>query len=209
MNNSLSVRELALSILNKKWDSAWDSRGTAAKNLSQGEKPAGTVKNESDHELNPTVPLSHALGTGTLGQSQKTGTPLGTLVGQSGAFPYAEALDDLERRIPDYVEPGRWQQCLDDTQRFIADWGAQAEALGWTADELLGLHEPPANPHLSYSRLSRYDATGLIWGLCGRRVIALTEDTAAVETSSGALIYRKHRKPAFGPLGDSLDDFIP
>ena len=46
-------------------------------------------------------------------------------------------------------------------------------------------------------------------GEIGRRVIALTEDTAAVETSSGAaLIYRKHRKPAFGPMGDSLDDFI-
>jgi hypothetical protein len=125
------------------------------------------------------------------------------------AFPFAEALDALERRCPNYVPTDRWQQCIEDAQRFLADWGPQAEALGWTSAELLGLHTPPANPHPSYHRLSRYDCTGLIWGLNGRRVIALTEDTAAVETSSGAaLIYRKHRKPAFGPMGDSLDDFI-
>jgi hypothetical protein len=73
---------------------------------------------------------------------------------------------------------------------------------------LFGLHEPPAKPHPSYSRLSRYDATGLLWLLQGRRVIALAETTAAISTPSGGTVtYRKLRKPAYGPLGDSLDDF--
>jgi hypothetical protein len=85
----------------------------------------------------------------------------------------------------------------------------RTEALGWTEAELFGLHDPPAHPHPSYCRLSRYDATGLIWHLAGNRVVALAADTAAIEgrTTRNILIYRKHRKPAFGPVGDSLDDF--
>lgn len=43
----------------------------------------------------------------------------------------------------------------------------------------------------------------------GRRVVALTADTAAVENASGNIVsYRKLRKPALGPVGDSLDDFV-
>jgi hypothetical protein len=38
---------------------------------------------------------------------------------------------------------------------------------------------------------------------------ALIADTAAIECGSGnILVYRKARKPALGPLGDSLDDFV-
>jgi hypothetical protein len=124
-------------------------------------------------------------------------------------FPFAEALDTLDRRRPEYIEPERWQQCLIDAQRFLASWGDKALALGWTADELFGLHEPPARPHPSCSRLSRYDATGLLWLLQGRRVVALSADTAAIECGNGNIVtYRKQRKPALGPLGDSLDDFV-
>jgi hypothetical protein len=80
---------------------------------------------------------------------------------------------------------------------------------GETRQQRFSLHAPPANPHPSYNRLSRYDCTGLCWGLDGRRVVALTEQTAAVEGFTGNItIYRKTNKPAFGPLGDSLDDFI-
>jgi hypothetical protein len=45
--------------------------------------------------------------------------------------------------------------------------------------------------------------------LQGRRVTALTESTAAIENpATGSLTtYRKHHKPALGPLGDSVDDF--
>ena len=59
----------------------------------------------------------------------------------------AEALAALAARCPDYVEPERWHQCLEDGGRFLADWGDQPQALGWTAGDLFGLHEPPANPH--------------------------------------------------------------
>jgi hypothetical protein len=128
----------------------------------------------------------------------------------ASTLPFAHVLDQLERRCPDYVEAERWRQCVKDAQKFIAAWGDKALALGWTAGELFGLHEPPAKPRPSYSRLSRYDATGLLWLLQGRRAIALTADTAALQNPRTGTVttYRKHRKPAYGPLGDSLDDFI-
>jgi hypothetical protein len=51
--------------------------------------------------------------------------------------------------------------------------------------------------------------TGLIWLLRGAPVVALTETTAAIQSHSGsATKYPKHRKPAFGPVGDTLDDFV-
>ena len=89
----------------------------------------------------------------------------------------------------------------------MGKWGEQAERLGWTARDLFGLFPAPQNPHPTFSRLSRYEHTGLIWLLHGCPVIALTEATAAIQTPSGAItIYRKHNKPALGPPGDSLDD---
>ena len=78
----------------------------------------------------------------------------------------------------------------------------------FTAQDLFGLAPVPDNPHPSYRRLSRYDCTGLCWLLNGRRVVALTEATAAIEDATGTITtYRRHNKPALGPVGDSLDDF--
>jgi hypothetical protein len=49
--------------------------------------------------------------------------------------------------------------------------------------------------------------TGLLWLLQGREVVALTESTAAIMNATGNVTtYRKHHKPALGPVGDSLDD---
>ena len=126
---------------------------------------------------------------------------------QSGSGSLYHALLRLECACPDYVEIGRWQQCISDSRRFLRSWGSQAEALGWTAKDLFGLHEPPANAHPLYSRLSRYDATGLCWLMQGRRVVALTATIAVIESYGGSPIkYRKYYKPALGPLGNSLED---
>jgi hypothetical protein len=88
----------------------------------------------------------------------------------------------------------------------VTAWGEEANAFGWTARELFGLHTPPERPAANYRRLSRYDETGLIWLLRGRPVVALTATTAAIQGATGILTYRKLNKPALGPLGDSLDD---
>jgi hypothetical protein len=121
--------------------------------------------------------------------------------------PYEPGMVVLERRCPDHVEPDNWLQAVEDGRRFLGAWGEKAAVLGWTARDLFGLAPIPDKPHPSYRRLSRYDETGLIWLLRGRQVLALTEITAAVESPTGAVsVYRRHNKPALGPLGDSLDD---
>ena len=113
----------------------------------------------------------------------------------------------LEARCPDHVPVERWEQAVEAAKRFLDKWGTQAEALGWKSADLFGLAPLPERPHPSYRRLSRYDCTGLIWLLQGRPVVALTEATAAIEGTTGNItVYRKHNKPALGPVGDSLDD---
>ena len=126
-----------------------------------------------------------------------------------GSDGFAEVFAALEGKCPDYVDLERWRQCLDDALEFLATWGRQADSLGWTPRDLFGLNRPPAEPHPSYQRLSRYDETGLLWLLQGRFVIALTETTAAIQTGGGApIIYRKYNKPPMGPVGDSLEELV-
>jgi hypothetical protein len=141
--------------------------------------------------------------------SSQTSTCAKSAISAKSPSPYQSEFDALEHRCPDFVETGRWRQAVEDGRRFLASWGEQADALGWTAPELFGLHTPPKRPAASYCRLSRYDETGLIWLLRGRPVIALTETTAAIQAATRVLSYRKLNKPTFGPLGDSLDDMGP
>jgi hypothetical protein len=123
--------------------------------------------------------------------------------------PLADAFAILQRKCPGCVEPAIWRQAVADSQQFMDTWGKQAWALGWTAEELFGLHEPPSNPHPSYNRLARYDCKGLVWILEGRPVLALTADTATIRYKSGSTTkYKKLNKPGLGPVGDSLDDFV-
>ncbi len=122
---------------------------------------------------------------------------------------FGRTFQQLERRCPDQVDVADWQQAIDDGRRFLARWGTQAEALGWTARELFGLHRVPEKPAANYRRLSRYDETGLIWLLRGRPVVALTEMAAVIQGATAGVTYHKLDKPALGPLGDTLDDLGP
>ena len=116
-------------------------------------------------------------------------------------------LSHLESRCPEHVDQADWQQAVEDCRRFLAQWGERAEALGWTSRNLLGLAPVPDKPAPSYRRLARYDLTGLVWLMRGRPVVALTTDTAAIQSVAGTVtVYRKHNKPSRGPVGDSLDD---
>lgn len=113
----------------------------------------------------------------------------------------------MERRCPEHVDHERWQQAITDGRQFLAQWSEKAAGLGWTARDLLGLPSAPETPAANYERLSRYDQVGLVWLLQGRQVLALTEDTAAIENPSGSITaYRRHNMPAIGPVGDSSED---
>jgi hypothetical protein len=123
-----------------------------------------------------------------------------TIIELPQAQRYRKVFAVLQLKPPAFVDVARWQQAVEDGKRFLAKWGEQAEALGWTSADLFGLHTPQANPHPSYSRLSRYDATGLCWLLQGKEVIALTEATASIRNpnTGNVTVYRKHNKPARG-----------
>jgi hypothetical protein len=134
--------------------------------------------------------------------------PLGRAGDDFGRFcRFCRILQELERRCPNYIDVADWQQAVTDGRAFLSQWAEQAEALGWTTADLFGLAPVPERPVANYRRLSRYDLTGLVWLLKGRPVVALTDATAAIQSSAGAILtYRRNRKPALGPLGDSLDD---
>jgi hypothetical protein len=182
-------------------------RATASKVLSQFDTGAVTAKTIEIQRDDHTV--EHGLDQ--LGKNQSLPpTPAKVAkVAKDRSSPPA-AFDVLERKCPAYVDVADWQQAIEDGHKFLARWGEQAEALGWTARELFGLHPVPERPAPSYRRLSRYDETGLIWLLRGRPVVALTASEAAIRGHSGAtVVYRKHNKPALGPLGDCLDRALP
>jgi hypothetical protein len=182
-------------------------RGTASKVSSQCDTGAVTAKSIETQRDDHTV--EHGLDQ--LGKNQSL-TPTPAKVAKvakdrSHFGSPSAAFDALERKFPAYVDVADWQQAIEDGHKFLARWGEQAEALGWTARELFGLHPVPERPAPSYRRLSRYDETGLIWLLRGRPVVALTANEAAIRGHSGATVtYRKLNKPALGPVGDCLDD---
>jgi hypothetical protein len=60
---------------------------------------------------------------------------------------YRRTFGALQLRPPALVEVERWRQCVEDGRRFLAAWGAQAEALGWDSRDLFGLHQAPERPH--------------------------------------------------------------
>jgi hypothetical protein len=128
--------------------------------------------------------------------------------GRIGRF--GRSFRELEQRCPDLIDCADWQQAIEGARHFLAQWSEQAENLGWTSRDLFGLAPAPDKPGANFQRLSRYDLTGLIWLLRGDPVVALTETTAAVRHATGHITtYRRFHKPAFGPLGDSLDDMGP
>jgi hypothetical protein len=110
-----------------------------------------------------------------------------TIIELPRARRYQRTFGVLQTRCPDHVPVERWRQCVEDGSRFLAVWGEQAQAMGWSSADLFGLHTPPEQPHPSYSRLSRYDRTGLVWLLQGRPVVALTSDAATIRNPTGTI----------------------
>ena len=64
-----------------------------------------------------------------------------------------------------------------------------------------------SNPYLA--KLHGIIGTQRSQNLKTRHPVEHSKATAAIRMPSGNVTtYRKHNKPAFGPLGDSLDDFV-
>jgi hypothetical protein len=89
---------------------------------------------------------------------------------------------------PGDMPAARWLRFVDDVGHFLdGGFAEQAAALGWGPHDLFG-----ADADRPFARVDR---AGLLWLLHGDRLVALTADTAIIETSTGARqTYR--RKPA-------------
>src|SRR5262249_25591931 len=73
-------------------------------------------------------------------------SPRGGTTRQPFQGPFSQTIAALEGRCPDQIDTAEWQRAVEDGRRFLAQCGDQAEALGWTARDLFGLHIPPARP---------------------------------------------------------------
>jgi hypothetical protein len=92
---------------------------------------------------------------------------------------WAEGLATLcVMSCPEGVSENCWRQVVDNAGRFADLWAAKASALGWTAIDIFGVdrRKPEAAIHTA----------GLIWLLGDKRIIAISADAVAVETSGGA-----------------------
>jgi hypothetical protein len=88
----------------------------------------------------------------------------------------------------------RWQQLIEDGRELLGDWGEQAARLGWTAEDLFGVH--PTAP------ATRYDVVGLAPLLMGRQVSVMTVDRAIIATRSGSMLTYRRGQPGAVLLWD-------
>src|SRR6266571_911481 len=111
VRNELLV--LARSLLEKnepeKRDSPWDSQGTPLEVVSQRTDCLGTSKITVHECKSPPVQMSRAIGDGTAGHSEDSGTAPGTPAGQPL---YSASLTALKSKCPEAIEFGRWQQAI-------------------------------------------------------------------------------------------------
>jgi hypothetical protein len=102
---------------------------------------------------------------------------------------WAEGFARLRPNRPRADVPlNRWKTLSEDVRRFLdGPFLKVAVKLGWGAYDLFGCDRD--RPY------ARIDHMGLLWLLNGRKLVALTETTATIETPTGAT-QRFWRKPA-------------
>jgi hypothetical protein len=133
----------------------------------------------------PPSPPDRALATWGEAEEERAG-----IVEFDGGIPraWAEGFARLNpNRPPGDIPPKRWRRFVDDMGTFLdSPYCAVAAALGWGPCDLFGCDRDRP--------FARIDCAGLLWLLNGDRLIALSENTATIETRTGARqTYR--RKP--------------
>src|ERR1044071_7786177 len=91
---------------------------------------------------------------------------------------WAEGLARLDPdRPPADIPVHRWQRFINDVGLFLDCWAACASALGWGPYDLFGCDRDRP--------FARIDQAGLLWLLNGKKLVALSEDAAGIETCTG------------------------
>jgi len=138
------------------------------------------AKTENSHEVYVCTPA-------TWGETE---AERAAIVEHDGGIPreWAEGFARLDPdRPPGDVPLRRWQRFVDDVGHFLdGPFCAVAAALGWGPADLFGCHRDKP--------FARIDQAGLLWLLNGDRLVALSENTATIETRAGAR-QTSRRKP--------------
>jgi hypothetical protein len=96
---------------------------------------------------------------------------------------------DRARGIP----PQRWPQVQHDAARLVeGGWAQQALNFGWTAADLFGCDQR--------APWHRLDRAGLVLLTGGHEIVELTEEVAALRTSTGSVLRFRRRPPARPPV---------
>ncbi len=124
----------------------------------------------------PAIPAAFDRALATWGEGQQE------RAAHVSTIPHAWA-EGFARLEPDHppgdVPPRRWQLFVDDIGLFLdSPFCAVAAALGWTAFDLFGCDRDRP--------FARIDRAGLLWLLNGAKLIALSENTATIETKTAA-----------------------
>ena len=88
---------------------------------------------------------------------------------------------------PPAIYATSWSLLCDDADDFVATWGAEAVALGWSTEDVFGAHPDPA--------ARRLDTQGLVTLLQGRPVQSLERWTALIGSVGQELTHTRYPKP--------------
>jgi hypothetical protein len=164
----------------------------------------GTVRLEGDMlRLSAPEPLPDQLRARLRRHKAKIVALLSEAESANDAASIVQSVGGLPRDVTDGVRailsadgaqgipPQRWPRVQRDVVRLLeGGWAQQALALGWTATELFGCDQR--------APWDRLDRAGLLLLMGGREVVELTEDVAALKTSTGSLL-RFRRRPSARP----------
>jgi hypothetical protein len=141
---------------------------------------------------NPLVPPESAPAAWGEAEEERS-----AIVEHDGKIPreWAEGFARLDRDRPTGdVPPKRWQRFVDDLGLFLdGPFCAVAAALGWGPHDLFGCDRDRP--------FARVGQAGLLWLLDGNKLVAMSENTATIETPTEARQFYR-RKP--GELGRVL-----
>jgi len=142
----------------------------------------------------PALPSAADRASAVWGQAEEERA---AIIEHDGAIlrTWAEGFARLDPACPPGDVPTRrWQRFVDDVGWFLdSPFCAVAAALGWGSHDLFGCDRDRP--------FSRIDQCGLLWLLHGDRLIAMTDNTATIESPTG--VRQTYRRKA-GELGRVL-----
>jgi hypothetical protein len=144
----------------------------------------------ADPPATKATPMATECAAGAWGEAE---AERAAIIQFEGAIPreWAEGFAQLEPdRPPGDVPLTRWQRFIDDGGLFLdSPFCAVAAVVGWGPLDLFGCGRDPP-----YARIDR---AGLLWFLKGNKLIALSAQTATIETRTGQrhIWHRKLAEP--------------